>query len=205
MDEDEAEGIESAKDLLAALKGGRKIADRVVELVKEAGVELFHDENRIAYGVIEVDGHTETHRVKSREFSLYVRSLFHRKEETVLPSQARKDAEGLLEAQAVFDGGQVPVHLRIAGDDGAIYIDLGDEHWRAIRITAEGWDLLARHPVRFRRTGGMAPLPVPEPGGSLDVLCDLLNLDIDATADRRLLTRGCWTPPGRGRRSRCWS
>lgn len=44
----------------------------------------------------------------------------------------------------------VPVHIRVSGDSGAIYIDLGDEQWRAIRITADGWEVLAQHPVRFR-------------------------------------------------------
>jgi len=182
---DDAGGIESPKDLLAALKGGAKVADRLVEMVREAGVQLFHDENRIAYAMVEIDGHTETHRVASREFSLYVRQLYHEQAESVLPTQARKDAEGLLEAQAVFEGVTLPVHMRVAGDSGAIYVDLGDDQWRAIRITAQGWEVLAQHPVRFRRTGGMAPLPTPLPGGSLDELCNLLNLEADT--DRRLV------------------
>jgi primase/DNA polymerase family protein len=182
VDEDAAP--ESLKDVLKLLKGGPKIADRIVELVKEAGVEFFHDENRQAYAMMEVDGHVETHRVGSREFSLYVRNLFHREHETVLPTQGRRDAEGLLEARAVFDSPMLPVHLRVAGEPSCIYIDLGDEAWRAVRITAEGWEVLQRHSVRFRRTRGMAPLPIPEPGGSLDDLCDLLNLE--GEADRRL-------------------
>ena len=185
VDPEDIEDAESAKDLLKALKGGPKIADRVVELVKDAGVTLFHDENRQAYAILEVDGHVETHPVKSREFSLYLRELFHRKEETVLPTQARKDAEGLLEAMSVFEGETLGVHMRVAGDAGAIFIDLGDQDWRCIRITAEGWELLHRHLVRFRRTRGMEALPVPERGGSLDDLCDLLNLESEA--DRRFV------------------
>jgi primase-polymerase (primpol)-like protein len=187
VDPEDAEGIESTADLLKALKGGNKIADRLVEMVRDAGVELFHGENRTAYAMYEVDDHVETHRIGSKEFGLYLRQLFHRKEESVLPAQARKDAEGTLEAMAVFDGETLPVHLRIAGDAGStIYIDLGDEEWRCIRITAEGWEVLHRHPVRFRRTAGMAPLPVPERGGSLGELADLLNLE-EGDADRRLV------------------
>src|SRR5207253_279153 len=34
-------------------------------------------------------------------------------------------------------------------------------------------------PVRFRRTRGMLPLPIPEPGGRLDTLRDFVNADDD--------------------------
>jgi hypothetical protein len=185
VDPEEAEEVKSAKGVLDLLKGRRKVADRVVELVSEAGVQLFHDENRHAYAIVDVDEHVETHRVRSREFELYVGSLFHRKEETVLATQARKDALALLEARAIFENEMCEVHLRVAGDQGTIYIDLGDADWRAIRITGQGWDVLARHPVRFRRTSGMAPLPIPERGGSLNQLLHLLNLKTEA--DRRLV------------------
>jgi 5S rRNA maturation endonuclease (ribonuclease M5) len=190
----EAAGVEDLGEdptmdevLKALTRGAPKVADRVVELVKEAGVDLFHDENRIAYATFPVDEHVETHPVQSKEFGLFMRGLYYEAEESALSANARSDAIGLLEALSVFKGEELPVYLRVARDKGAIYIDLGDKEWRAIRITAERWEVLAMHPVRFRRTGGMTALPVPTRGGSLDELANLLNLSEDADTDRCLL------------------
>ncbi len=65
----------------------------------------------------------------------------------------------------------------MAGDGETIAIDLGDEHWRAVRIAQDGWKVLDHHPVRFRRSGGMAALPMPERGGTVKRPRDFLNVD----------------------------
>lgn len=51
------------------------------------------------------------------------------------------------------------VHLRVAGFTGKIYVDLGDETYQAIELDAEGWRIVDRRPVRFRRPSAMLPLP----------------------------------------------
>ena len=53
---------------------------------------------------------------------------------------------------------------------------LADEHWRAVEIGPDGWRVNKSPPVRFRRPAGMLPLPVPERGGSIEVLKPFLNL-----------------------------
>jgi hypothetical protein len=45
-----------------------------------------------------------------------------------------------------------------------------------VEIGADGWRAIGVPPVRFRRSAGMLPLPVPEPGGSIEALVPLLNL-----------------------------
>jgi hypothetical protein len=66
--------------------------------------------------------------------------------------------------------------MRVAEHAGRIYLDLADEHWRAVAIDADGWRVLGCPPVRFWRSPGMLPLPVPERGGSLEILKPFLNL-----------------------------
>jgi hypothetical protein len=66
--------------------------------------------------------------------------------------------------------------MRVAEQDGHLYLDLADEHWRAVEIGPEGWRVVASPPVRFRRAAGMLPLPVPVKGGSIDDLAPFLNL-----------------------------
>jgi len=58
-------------------------------------------------------------------------------------------------------------YVRLAEhDDGAIYIDLGDTEWQAIRVAKGDWIVVRNPPVKFRRPRGLLPLPVPVRGGS---------------------------------------
>ena len=81
----------------------------------------------------------------------------------------------LLEARAQFDGPERAVYIRTAEHAGRIYLDLADEHWRAVEIGPDGWRVIGSPPLRFRRPAGMLPLPMPEPGGSIEALNSLLN------------------------------
>ena len=90
------------------------------------------------------------------------------------------DALGVLDACAHCDGPEHNVYVRVAGHDGRIYLDLADDAWRAVEISADGWRVIDRPPVWFRRTAGMLPLPEPVRGGSLDALRSLINVRGDA-------------------------
>jgi hypothetical protein len=73
----------------------------------------------------------------------------------------------VLEAQAQFDGPQRKVSVRLAEQDGLI---LADESWRCVEIGTNGWRIAEDPPVRFRRSAGMQPLPLPVRGGSIEAL-----------------------------------
>src|SRR5262249_24970863 len=68
------------------------------------------------------------------------------------------------------------VHLRVAGQGGRIYIDLGNDQWNAIEIDESGWRIVDVPPVRFRRPRGLLPLPPPKSGGKIALLRGFLNV-----------------------------
>jgi len=82
----------------------------------------------------------------------------------------------LLEARAQFDAPERSVHVRVAEHDGHVFLDLADDHWRAVEIGSDGWRVNGCPPVRFRRPAGLLPLPLPQRRGSLEQLASLLNL-----------------------------
>src|SRR3984893_1275020 len=65
---------------------------------------------------------------------------------------------------------------RFAEHAERLYLDLADEDWRVVEIERDGWRVITSPPVRFRRSAGMLPLPLPEQGGSIEALNSLLNL-----------------------------
>ena len=71
-----------------------------------------------------------------------------------------QDALGVLEAKANSIRLNARFYSRRTLRDG-IYIDLCNEKWEAVEITSEGWRIVQNPPVRFRRSRGMQPLPIP--------------------------------------------
>jgi hypothetical protein len=69
--------------------------------------------------------------------------------------------------------------VRLAGDDTGVVLDLADEAWRTVTVTADGWKVTAGGPARFRRRAGTYPLPAPVAGGRLEELRQFVNVTDD--------------------------
>jgi len=151
----------------------------LVELASEA--EFFHTADNEAYASVEIGGHLETWPLKSRGFRDWLMRRFYEMESKSPNTQGFQDALGVLYGRARFDGETREVHTRIAAHAGAIYVDLADEAWRIVQITAEGWSIVASAdaPVRFRRSCGTKPLPEPVSGGTLNDLRCFVNVKDD--------------------------
>jgi antitoxin (DNA-binding transcriptional repressor) of toxin-antitoxin stability system len=155
----------------------------LVELAEEHGVELFHadDVAYASFGVSNDQGvHRETHAVHSKGFRTFLAGAFWKSARKAPGSQAMQDALGVLSAKALFDGPEIPVHIRVGELDGAICYDLANSRWQAVRVTAAGWEVVDDPPIRFIRRRGMQALPVPVAGGSLGTLRRLVNAAEDA-------------------------
>jgi len=162
-------------------KKSRKTQSEIlVELALE-GANLFHTADNVCYATIQAGGHQETWPIKSTGFRRWLLRRFYQAEGKPPSNQALQDALGVLEAKAQFDGLQWPVYSRVAAKGGNIYLDLGDETWRAVEITPSGWQVVADPPVKFRRARGLLALPVPVKGGSVDELRDFVNAPDETT------------------------
>jgi hypothetical protein len=140
------------------------------------GAEFFHTPEGDAYARIQVGDHYETHLVRSKGLRRWLVRAFYEQFDRPPGAQALQDALGLLEARAHFDGPELDVCVRVAEYVGAIYVDLANERWEAVEITADGWRVVSEPPVRFRRPRGMLPLPVPERGGTVGELRRFVNV-----------------------------
>jgi hypothetical protein len=147
--------------------------------------ELFATPSGEAYAVVDHGDHRATWRLRAGPFRRWLQRRYHLETGTAPNAQAVQDAIGVLEGKALFESPEYEVHTRIAEHEGAIYLDLADEHWRAVEVTAAGWQLVSDPPVRFRRASGMLPLPAPERGGSVEELRAFVN--VGSEDDWRLL------------------
>jgi hypothetical protein len=136
------------------------------------GIELFHSPDETAYATFEVGGVTHTATIGSSLVADLLRRRFYEAEGRPPSAQALQDAKDVLRARARFDGPEREVHVRVAGREGRIYIDLCNGEGEAVEVTPGGWSVIdmGDAPVRFRRTAAMKPLPRPRRGGSVGLL-----------------------------------
>jgi hypothetical protein len=152
-------------------------ATQLIELA--SGVDLFHDPAGEAFARFPVEEHWEVSRLTNRIFRRWLSRLFYLSLGKTASSQAMQDALGVLEAKAVIEGPRRSVHVRVAEQNGNIYVDLADDLWEVIEITPHGWHILPNSPVMFRRAKAMLPLPIPVEGGRIDELRRFVHLGDD--------------------------
>ena len=76
-----------------------------------------------------------------------------------------------LKAIAMLERPEYPVYIRVGMLDGRYYLDLADGSGRAVELTQQGWEVVnAPKGLRFYRPDSLRPLPVPERGGSIELL-----------------------------------
>ena len=134
------------------------------------GVELFQTPQGDAYVRVPIRQHWENWPLRSRTFSRWLVREFHRVLDKPPGTTALQGAIAVLEARALFDSPEVPIWVRLAEQDGRIYIDLCNKTWDAVEISPDGWQVVSDPPVRFRRAKGMRPLVGPTRGGSVLLL-----------------------------------
>jgi hypothetical protein len=152
-------------------------ADILVDLAQTA--ELFHAPDGTGFADLNINGHRETWPIRAKGFRRWLARRFFEETQGAPSSEALQSALNVIEAKAHFDAPERVVHVRVGGLDGKLYLDLGDEMWRAVEIDATGWRVVDNPPVRFRRASGMQLLPMPVPGGSVTTLRSFLNVQSD--------------------------
>jgi hypothetical protein len=170
---EEGGGGNDFADMLAALF--TKIADLLVKIARQESV-LFHNPDHEPYAHAKVGGHRETYHVRSHAFALWLRQRYFQKYKASVSANAMTEALATITMFAVCEGPELLVHVRIAEHAGAIFIDLADKEWRAVKITGAAWEVVTDPLVRFVRSGSMRPLPMPSRGGSIEALRRFINV-----------------------------
>ncbi len=101
--------------------------------------------------------------------------LFRQTHERTPNAAALGDALMNLQGEAL-EATPERTYLRVAKHCDGIIIDLGTAAGRAVMVTPQGWRVVDKSPVLFRRTALTSALPAPESGGDLRSLARLLNL-----------------------------
>ena len=128
-------------------------------------LDRFHDTRKTPFIGMPLGASAIAVEVHSEAARQWLMREYYRRYGRPPRGAALSDALQVLAAQALYDGEEEEVHLRVAGLDDRVYVDLGDDTGRAIEIDRRGWRVVEHPPVRFRRSGAMKGLPDPVSGG----------------------------------------
>ncbi|MCP4318474.1 MAG: ATP-binding protein [Hyphomicrobiales bacterium] len=139
--------------------------------------ELWRSPEGRAFATIPVNDHVEHWRLESISFKRWLAGRFYEETGGAPGGQQLTDALRVLDVRAVNQGAcHVPMKRTGFGDD-VLWLDLCDNDWRAIKITADGWEIVEQPPVKFVRNEIMSALPDPEAGGMIEELRSFINVD----------------------------
>jgi len=153
----------------------KSVADMLIDLADER-CELFHDPDRAAYALFDASGHRQCWPVRSEGFREWLSHSFYQLHGRAPTDLSIVTALATIEGKAKFDGEQARTQIRVAASEGSVWIDLCNDAWQAVEVTATGWRVVDSPPIRFTRTTTMRPLPTPIAGGSLAPLWEVVNI-----------------------------
>lgn len=141
------------------------------EAIRAEG-ELFRDISQRTFIVLRTERGRRTWPIASTEFEDYVTRKGW--ELGFVPGTEHiKKIARLLRSEAPESA--VPVFTRAARLNDRVYVQLGRE--RFLEISPGGYRSIPEPPVRFLTLYNMQELPDPVPGGSIDALRELINVD----------------------------
>lgn len=150
------------------------VAAALIRIAQDAS-DLFVSYRGKAYARLRVGETLRCLRLKDQRYRRWLARAYYREVGKVAAPAALTSVLQTLEGLA-DDGPRKQVYVRVANLGDRIYLDLVDEGWRVVEVTAKGWRVLEESPVPFVRSDGMLPLPEPQRGGSVDELWPLLNV-----------------------------
>lgn len=152
-------------------------ATTLVKLAIKNSYELWHTPESEPYITIPINNHREHFRISARSGKIraWMGKLFNELQGKTAGVSAIADAINVLAGMALYDGPEYALYVRKAYVNGKIYVDIGDPSWRAVEISSDGWKIVNECPVKFKRSNNSLPLPLPEKGGEIEELRDLIN------------------------------
>lgn len=171
-----SEGTEPEKEI-AATDGEGRPNGGLLGVIRPQIVELFHSHDHEPYASIRVNGAIQVHTVQSEAFRRWLASAAYKARGTGATNNTIDALVQTLAAEALFDGVEHNVFIRVGEHDGAVYIDLGGDDGSAVKLEGGSWVVVSEPPAKFWRPASAQALPIPRTGGSVDLLWKYVNVD----------------------------
>lgn len=139
-------------------------------------VFLFHDEQQDGFISLDIAGHQETWSCKSKAIKRWLSSEVYRTQKKAPGSEVIKSVLSVLEGKACFEGSEIKLQDRVAWHNGEIWYDLTNKKWQAIRINKNGWEVIDKPPILFKRYSHHKAQVLPVKNGDVKLFLKYINI-----------------------------
>jgi 5S rRNA maturation endonuclease (ribonuclease M5) len=154
---------------------------RLLNFLGKTNIQVFTDQLNDYYVAVNGDG-TRIVGLNSREFDDWIIHQLHTNKLSFGEDTIKK-AKQILAVNALNSKSRYHLWVRVGKDDADnIWYDLGE---KAVKITAEGWEVVANPPILFKRFTHQLEQVEPVRGGNISTILDFTNVKNDH--DRILL------------------
>ena len=130
-------------------------------ILARKNADFFQDLDRRAYArITKGDQRGELYPLDSSCFENWLSAINFKVHDEVANSKLKLDAREHLEVESRLSGKNYNVGLRVISNEEFIEIDLGDQDWKSVQITKDGWRVRA-HKNFFYRNNSIKALPIP--------------------------------------------
>jgi putative DNA primase/helicase len=172
----------SAAELAGGARRAPQQRDQLLASADE--FELWHSPEKLCFATCTIKGHREHWRLDSNAFKRILAGRYYYATGNALTAQLLADGIRVLEVRALEEGECLKAFSRIGHQADALWIDLCDAEWRAVRVTPAGWSVEITPPIKFVRSDTMLAMPAPESGGLIEQLRGFVNA---SDTDHRLI------------------
>ena len=138
--------------------------------------DKFTDQFGVPYVRFEKDGHFEIQPLESKAYEHHLIQELYKIHGNRLNQKAVDRVISIIGSEIISNRVSYKLHIRIAWYNDAIWYDLADPLWRAIRIDESGRCLVQKPPILFKRMQHMQEQVVPVSGGKISTLFDFINV-----------------------------
>lgn len=159
-------------------KNKKSQADKLVDIVNEkhSDIELFYDEFKQPFAYINTGGRGEIWSCNGKQFKYWLSHLFWKMEHKIPHSNAVANALAVICGIALNEGKEYKLNNRIAQREGAIWYDLSNENWEAVRISKNGWQIVKIPPILFKRQTHQQNQTTPTANGDIKEFLSFVNV-----------------------------
>jgi len=154
----------------------QRSSDAIAALLQTEGLELWRDASGATYATVPTADHLENWSLRSFAFERWLAGFCYQKAGATPSAQILEDIRRILDIKAYSEGSTYEPAIRVGRHHDRLYIDRCDDEWRAIEITAQGWQVIQRPPIKFLRSVSARALPEPVCGDMIERLRQYINV-----------------------------
>lgn len=165
-------------------KANDSTASDLIDLVMESGELFFDGESDRSYFSGDIAGVDTTMAIDSKSFTDWLSFEYYSTTKAASNNRTGASASEMSIKQARFalcgiakhEGGKQQVHMRIADINGGHYIAVCNDGLQVLEVTATGWRMLDKSPLKFWKPANAQSLPIPSAKGDYSKLWDYVNV-----------------------------